>query len=305
MHRLLSFVAWLGLIGLLMLPLPAAAQGADWAPGPGAVLENTYAGFIDVPAANATVPTGSFNVLGWVVDRTAQGWAGIDDVQVYLGAMDGGGRMLARASFAQSRPDVGAALANGFWSASGFNAFIPAGALPAGTHTLSVYAHTPGKGWWFKQVTVNASASAPTAPAPAPGAAPGQVQGAVPPVIQIDIPKTNERIGTRNEFEIVGFALDPNAARNQGSLGTGIDRVEVWVDGEKDLGGRLLGEAELGFSSTEAEQQYGAQFAGAGWRMRFQPTILKADVHTLYVYAHSVVSGKETFETRGFSVFEN
>jgi hypothetical protein len=102
--------------------------------------DNTYAGFIDVPPANATVPPGSFQVAGWFVDTTAQGWAGADDVQVFQGTMDGSGTMLARASFAQSRPDVAAALANPYWAASGFNAILPAGSLSTGGQTLSVYA---------------------------------------------------------------------------------------------------------------------------------------------------------------------
>ena len=38
--------------------------------------------------------------------------------------MDGGGKMLARASFAQSRPDVATALGNPYWAASGFTALF-------------------------------------------------------------------------------------------------------------------------------------------------------------------------------------
>jgi hypothetical protein len=303
MHRLLiGFTTWLALAALLLSPLPASAQTPEWQPGPGAVLENTYVGFIDVPSGGATVSTGGFTVSGWVVDRAAQGWAGIDDVQVWLGAMDGGGRMLARALFAQSRPDVGSALGNPFWAASGFVASIPSGAVPAGSQTLSVYAHTPGKGWWFRQVQVNASASAPP-PAAAP--APGQVSGAALPVVAIEEPESGERVGTRDEFEIIGYALDPNAARNQGVQSTGIDRVEVYINGERDAGGVFLGQAEQAFSSTAAESRYGSQFASAGWRLRFKPTQFKAEGHELYVYARSVVSGKETLETRGFETFEN
>ena len=35
---------------------PAAAQTTGWQPGPDAILDNTYDGFIDVPASGATVP---------------------------------------------------------------------------------------------------------------------------------------------------------------------------------------------------------------------------------------------------------
>ena len=70
----------------------ASAQSGGWQPGPGAALDNTYAGFVDVPSSGGTVPgSGSFAVAGWFVDSSAQGWAGADDVQVWLGSMDGGG----------------------------------------------------------------------------------------------------------------------------------------------------------------------------------------------------------------------
>src|ERR1700738_3825393 len=85
----------------------------------------------------------------------------------------GRARWMAAARCSQSRPDVATAEGNPFWAASGFGAVVPVGALSAGAQTLSVYAHTPGKGWWFKQTSVNVSASAPaTATAPATSSAP-------------------------------------------------------------------------------------------------------------------------------------
>ncbi|MDQ3810324.1 MAG: hypothetical protein M3336_08540, partial [Chloroflexota bacterium] len=146
--------------GAVLAPA-AAAQAAGWQPGPGAILSNTYDGYIDAPQAGATVAANGTIVNGWFVDRSAEGWAGADDIQIWLGAMDGGGRMLARANIAQDRPDVAAALENPYWTASGFSAFVPA--IDAGSQTLSVYAHTPAKGWWFKQVSIVASTTAPLA----------------------------------------------------------------------------------------------------------------------------------------------
>ncbi|HEX8966442.1 MAG TPA: hypothetical protein VF937_01090, partial [Chloroflexota bacterium] len=201
-------LAWLSLAGLFGMFLAPASVSADpltsWTPGPDAILDNTYDGFIDTPTMNASVPSGNFTVAGWFVDKTAEGWAGADDVQVWLGTMDGGGRLLTRAMFAQSRPDVAAAEGNPYWAASGFGAVIPGGSLSAGPQTLSVYAHTAGKGWWYRQVKVNVSAAAAAAPV-------GTVSGGALPIVVIEQPTPGQDINTRNPYTIVGYALDKNA----------------------------------------------------------------------------------------------
>ena len=85
MHFVTRRLAGLVLIGSAMLvsaATPAMAQTAGWQPGPGAILDNTYDGVVDVPANGATVPSGgSFAVSGWFVDTEAQGWSGADDAQ--------------------------------------------------------------------------------------------------------------------------------------------------------------------------------------------------------------------------------
>src|SRR5438067_6320535 len=194
LRRISAFVALA--MALLLASAPAAlAQSAGWQSGPGAAGDNTYDGYIDIPHTGDSVPgSASFTVAGWFVGHTAQGWAGADDIQVWLGTMDGGGRMLAKALFAQSRPDVATATGNPYWAASGFSASVPG--LPAGSQTLNVYAHTGGKGWWFKGVTVSggggagAAASAPSAPtasAPVAGGA---------PVVVITSPTQNQNVST-------------------------------------------------------------------------------------------------------------
>jgi hypothetical protein len=103
---------------------------------------------------------------------------------------------------------------------------------------------------------------------------------------------------------MMGYALDKNAAANQGSQGTGIDHVSVYVDKERDNGGTFLGDADLAFSDAAATSTYGSQFNSAGWRLTFKPTNLHAGSHTLFVYAHSVVTGKEDLETVGMNIVE-
>jgi hypothetical protein len=268
---------------LLMVTVPAAAQSPGWQPGPGAALDSTYDGFVDVPAGGATVPgAGSFAVSGWFVDKEAQGWAGADDVQVWLGSMDGGGQMLAKALFAQSRPDVASALGNPFWASSGFVAVVPGASVPAGQQTLSVYAHTPGKGWWFKQVTVTGggsgtgSASTPSPSAPVAGGA---------PQVTVSEPEANANVSTRSDFTIQGTATDP------GFGPAGIDRVDVFINGER--GGAYS--SQLGTTTPGSD---------GVWTLTFKPTRYPSTHSNLYVYAHSKNTGQETLISREFNIVD-
>jgi hypothetical protein len=248
----------------------ASAQSAGWQPGPGAVLDNTYDGFIDVPTNGSTVPgSGSFSVSGWFIDTTAQGWAGADDVQVWLGTMDGGGRMLAKASFAQSRPDVGAAEGNPFWSDSGFVADVPGSSVPGGTQTLYVYVHTSGKGWWFKNIAVNGGGTASTsAAAPAPVAAPSGSGSA--PQVTITNPSNNQDVSTRSDYTINGGVDDPQDTT-----------IDVWINGERN---------------TKYATDLGTATPGSdgSWSVTFKPTRFPSTHSNLYTYARNRATGLET-----------
>ena len=252
---------------LLAQTAPVAAQSAGWQPGPDAALDNTYDGFIDVPSNGATVPGGSssFTLAGWFVDKTAQGWAGADDVQVWLGTMDGGGQMLARALFGQSRPDVGAAEGNPFWDDSGFVATIAGSAVPGGGQTLNLYAHTPGKGWWFKSVTVTGGGSA-TSAAPAAPAAPA-AGGA--PQLTILNPTSNQNVSTKSDYTINGRVDDAR------------DDIDVWINGERNT--RYA--TELGTTTPTSD---------GSWSLTFTPTHFPSTHSILYIYARNRASNQET-----------
>ena len=144
----------------------APGSGA-WLPGPAASGDKaSLAGVIDAPSNGAALTQGALQLAGWFVDTTAQGWAGADDVEVFAGSIDSG-KPLSHAQFAQPRPDVAGALKNPFWAASGWSASISTLSLPPGQATLSVYVHTPAKGWWLRQVNVTLRA-----PSPKPALAP-------------------------------------------------------------------------------------------------------------------------------------
>lgn len=277
----------------------AVAQPAPggWQPGPGAPEDaaSTRSGFIDIPTGSATEPAGrTFLIAGWFVDSTAEGWAGADDVQVYSGPMGAGGTLLARGLVGQNRPDVGAALNNPFWSASGWSAAV---AVPAGTTTLLVYLHTPGKGWWFRHLpVVGVPSTTAIQPQPAPGGSPVNV---------IVEPRAAQNLGTAVDFELRGYALDPAAAPNQGSQGTGIDQVQVYLNGPRgDPASTFLGNAWLAFSDATATARYGPQFTASGWRLTLKTTSLHANAYTVYAYAHSAVTGLESVSRVGFQIVE-
>lgn len=159
-----------GRTGLLALALAAAAvlgspvgvvrsqgMGGTWQAGPGATGPSAVVGLVEVPAIATRVTAGeSFDISGWVVDTTAEGWAGVDEVRVYDGLMEGGGTLLARGVVALDRPDVAARLGNPSWSASGFRATVPTPGVGPGTTPLLVYVRTPDRGWWFIPLSVNA-----------------------------------------------------------------------------------------------------------------------------------------------------
>ena len=207
----------------------------------------------------------------------------------------------------RSRPDVGAALGNPFWAASGYSAVVPPASLSPGGQTLSVYAHTPGKGWWYEQAQVNVSssavASAPVAAAAGPRPC-ARRPGAALPIVAFEKPKDGEIVPTKNDYEIIGYALDKSAAPNQGVAGSGIDRVQVYIGNDRDNNGIFLGEAELGFSDSTPVAQYGGQFASSGWRLTFKPTQFHANTYLLFAYARSAVSGKEDVAQRFFAIHE-
>jgi hypothetical protein len=294
-RSLFVWLAFAGMLGTLVVPTSVSADAfSTWTAGPGAVGDDTYDGFIDVPTANSSVGTGGFTVSGWFVDTTAEGWAGADNVQIWQGTMDGGGKLLTQALFAQSRPDVANATGNPFWVNSGFSGIVPSGSLPAGGTVLSVYAHTPSKGWWFKQVPVTVSTTVSTTPAPA---------ASVYPIVSIDKPKDGENVPTKSDYEIQGFALDQAATPTQGVAGSGIDRVDVYLN-PRDQNGTFLGTADLGFSDSNA-LVYGGQFENSGWRLTFKPTNFKANSYLLVAYAHSAVTGKEESFSRYFVIKES
>ena len=117
-----------------MLLSSSAAAADQWAPGPGATPDDSIVGFVDQPGANVNVMLGSRLVIrGWVVDKTAQGWAGVDKLMVYDGEPTSA-TILAQGSVGIERQDVAQAFGNPYWAKSGFEAVIDTSNLSVGQH---------------------------------------------------------------------------------------------------------------------------------------------------------------------------
>jgi hypothetical protein len=255
---------------------PAASV---WQPGPDAVGDNTYTGSVDQPAAGSSQPVSvPIQLSGWVVDTTAQGWTGIDDVQIWNSPMNLSGQQVAHPLFQTSRPDVAAALNNPAWSAAGFVGSIAANTLLPGPNTLYVYAHTPAKGWWYKQAAFTLVAS----------------DFAFDPRLDLAYPTPLATLHGGQPVTVRGTAIDRNASASQG---TGVDRVQVYLDGDRKTG-IFLGDATLGKADASVAR-FGPQFASGGWELTFTPTsalgsLSDNQISKISVYARSSVTGQET-----------
>jgi hypothetical protein len=272
-------LSWVISVGALVLGLAVqstAMADGTWSPGPGAVDTGTpfIQGVIDAPAPGTNVPAGaSLRVSGWIVDQTAEGWAGFDELNVYLGKAGEGGTLLVQGTLGESRPDVATLTGNSYWANSGFEATVPAGAIPSGPVTLGVYAHTPGKGWWYQQVPLNS----------------GSTESPSAIVLDVIVPGANESILNTGDFAIRGTAYDTRTSLN---TGVGVDRVQVYLDGVRGVAGsQLLGEAYPDAQTL--------------WSVNFHPTRYDRVVHHwLYVYARSGVTGEEIMLTREFNIVQ-
>jgi hypothetical protein len=104
------------------------------------------------------------------------------------------------------------------------------------------------------------------------------------PTLLVANPNAGDMV-TPGRLIMEGVAFDPTAA-----AGVGVDRVSVFL-GSRDFGGEHLGDATLGkpnFMTSPTDQ-----FDTAGWVLT--TPVLKGfgDGETLFIYAHSAVTGAE------------
>jgi len=290
------------LILAFVLPLlanqPAVAHAdaaSPWIAGPDATGDDTYAGFIDSPTSGTTLtPQSPVVVKGWVVDRTAVGWTGIDSVEIYSGLRDQGGSLMVQATIGQPRGDVAASLGNTYWANSGFTAAFSQASLTTGSNLLVVYAHTPNKGWWYKRVQL-------IVPAP-----PARAYADDPLLIVREATPSLDVAQTTPTLSLTGYAIDRNmpTSLQLGAGGGGVSSVLAYLDGPRTPGngaGSLIATASLGQKNREATG-FGERFGMSGFEIDIHPSDLSVDRHVLYIYADSAYWPNETLVVIPFTV---
>lgn len=284
---------WLVFASLLGAAQPVHADAANpWLPGPNAAGDDTYSGAIDSPSNGVTLaPNSMVQVQGWVVDTTAAGWPGIDDVQVYLGLQDQGGLLMVDAPLGQRRDDVAAALGNPYFANAGFSAAFAETSLGTGSNTLRIYAHTPNKGWWYRQVQV-------TVPAP-----PARAYADDPLLIVREADPSLDVAQSTPTLTLRGYAIDRNLPLDQqlGVAGSGVSRLQAYVDGPRNGGGVFVGNATLGKQNREATG-FGQRFLMSGFELTVHPNEFTVDRHEFYLYALSAYWPNETLVIIPFSI---
>lgn len=229
---------------------------------------NTLQGALEQPAAGGKVGGTAVVISGWAADRATASGTGVQAVHVYLDGEQGQGFFLGAAEYGLPREDVARQVNDNRFRNVGYSLTWDASNVASGEHVLNVYALSAVTGRWEKfssNVTV----------------LPRSFQD--DPVIRMIEPAENITLSGSGST-IKGWAADRNAP-----TGTGVDRVEVWMDGERATPGAIkLGDALYGGEHGSPAQELGdARFTNSGFTLTWNPTQFRPGDHTLYVYAHS------------------
>jgi hypothetical protein len=185
-------------------------------------------------------------------------------------------------------------MGNPYWLNSGFTASFAEGSLATGGNLLSIYIHTPDKGWWYRQLQLNV----PAAPDRAFADDPLLVVRTADP--SLDVPQSAQSL------ILTGFAIDRNMPLNLqlGVSGSGVSVVQGYLDGPRNGGegaGTFVGNATLGQKNREATG-FGDRFLNSGWQLTLHPMDMTVERHALYIYAESAYWPSETLVIVPFNV---
>ena len=227
------------------------ASSSAWLPGPDADGPSSLIGSVDpVTSSDANILT----LNGWVADPSATGWSGIQSVDVRLGTDPS--LILGTAQLGESR-----SLDNPDWSTAGFSVNVPVQSLPLGVSELTFAAHTLDHGTWLSSVGVVVPNLGPSPQLRAPTVTVTPVPPTITPLrAEIESPQPNDQVSRSLVVQV---------------LAQGADRVDIFLEPDRDQGGRMVGSA----TSTNALFKV--------------PVTLPLDGHTLYIHVSSTAARQE------------
>jgi hypothetical protein len=260
--------------------------------------------YLAQPGSSARLaPLGDASGDGWQVSRVIiDDPAGRARVQVLWRTPGGPASVHVEASSSSARVvDVNGYSRSAVRTDNGWDVPLPPSRVPqpsdppgfqsTGYPVLLVESGVPGGGTALPNVTsplmaLNPAVVPQAVAAPAPGATPQPNAAPVPTiapaliqpgpslVLNVANPQPNDVL-PRGRYVMQGQAFDRAA-----STGSGVDRVSVFVD-DRDAGGQHLADATLGQPST------------TGFTLTADLSRLSG-THSLFIYARSSVTGKET-----------
>lgn len=155
---------------------------------------------------------------------------------------------------------------------------------PATPHSLYIYIFIPAYGWEYvkKEFTV-----------------PGDPTTSESIRMSVDSISDNETItiDKLKELRVSGWAADTSVGEN-----TGINKVEVFLDGPRNFG-KFLGQAQYGLERTDVGNAFGnANYNLSGYSLTFDASSLEqGSSHKLYIYAYSP-KGTHQYLTRNIII---
>ncbi len=220
---------------------------------------------LEAPTAEQPL-RGVVTVGGWAIDLASPAGTGVTDVHVYLDGYgsESGHTFIGRAQYGAARVDVATQFNDVRFARSAFNLSWDASTAGAGSHTLVVLYRTRC-GW--ASLTQNVDVDGPTT------------------LLNIEAPPQGSLVAA--PVRLQGWAADPQAAS-----GTGIDRIELYLDGEVTTLGVPLGDVPYGESRPDVGAALGgehelarARFSRSGFGMFWNPSGVTPGSHSLTVYA--------------------
>ena len=101
--------------------------------------------------------------------------------------------------------------------------------------------------------------------------------------------KSNDLTETSAEEPVASTTiLETVSSVPEGEKSSDIEKIEIYLDGARENGGILLGEAEYGLPSPETSALYGEKFANSGFSLVWKNNAYNfapGSIHNIYVYA--------------------